>query len=183
MKKTTVIAAAAVALMSASGIALAAKSWNLAGEEISRFDGKVVDAMCAITGDCPTDCGDGRRQLGIMTEDGKFVLATKNHGIFTGASDDLLEFCGKDVTVDGLFSTNHGAKIFAVQFVKEAGEGGKWRKANRWGPKWAKKNGLKANDKKQNRWFSHDPRVKEIIARDGFLGLGEEADKKFLADY
>ena len=184
MKKAGILAAAATAaLLTASGIALAAKSWNLTGEEIVRFDGKIIDALCAIAGDCPPDCGAGRRQLGILTADDTFYLAVKNFGPFTGATDDLLEFCNQQVTVDGLFSSNHGAKVFALHFVKAAKQGAKWRKANRWGPKWAERNGLKANDKKQNRWFKYDPRVEEIIERDGFLGLGEEADGKFLADY
>ena len=34
-----------------------AKSWNLQGQENALFEGKVVDALCALTGDCPTDCG------------------------------------------------------------------------------------------------------------------------------
>ncbi len=32
-----------------------ANSWNLLGEEMARFEGKVVDALCALRGDCPAD--------------------------------------------------------------------------------------------------------------------------------
>jgi hypothetical protein len=67
-----------------------------------------------------------------------------------------------------------------VQFVRP--EGGDWRRANRFLDKWAITNGLDPAGKAKNTWFKRDPRVKEIIERDGFLGLGPEEDKKFLAD-
>lgn len=183
MKKTVIFAAATAALVGASGLAMAAKSWNLTGEEIARFDATVVDAICATTGDCPPDCGAGQRQLGLMTDEDKFILVSKNAEAFTGAADDLIEFCGKKVTVDGLFTANQGVRFFAVQFVKDSAEGAKWRGAKRWGVNWAERNGLDPASKKKNQWFRHDPRIKALRDRDGFLGLGAEEDKKFLADY
>ena len=81
-----------------------ANSWNLLGEEMARFEGKVVDALCALTGDCPADCGAGKRQMGILrSADGHFLLVNKNgQPIFTGATVDLAPYCGKTVEVDGL---------------------------------------------------------------------------------
>lgn len=43
-----------------------AKSWNLLGEEKARFTAKVVDLLCELGGDCADNCGEGRRQLGLL---------------------------------------------------------------------------------------------------------------------
>ena len=42
----------------------AAQSWSVTGEEKARFDAKVVDVLGELTGDCPAECGAGRRQRG-----------------------------------------------------------------------------------------------------------------------
>ena len=173
---------AAVGLLAVSGIAWAAKSWNLTGEEIVRFDAKVVDILCELTGDCPANCGDGKRQLGLINGEGVLIPVTKNMTAFTGAVDELIDFCGQTITADGLFSTNHGLRLMALHFSKPAGEGGEWRRANRFLAKWAARNDVDPASKIPNQWFRHDPRVKAIIERDGFLGLGPEADKAFLAE-
>ena len=58
---------AAVALLSAPASAQdfsaksEAKSWNLYAEVPARFEAKVVDIMCELAGDCPSDCGGGTR--------------------------------------------------------------------------------------------------------------------------
>ena len=180
MRRWTIIASASL-LMAWGGAAQAAQSWGVAGEETARFDAKVVDILCELTGDCADACGQGRRQLGLLTDENKLVLPTKNNAPFAGATDDLIDFCGQRVTVDGIFTTNHDTRVFAVQFVRP--EGGEWRRANRFLNKWAEMNGFDPAGKEKNSWFRRDPRVKEIIERDGFLGLGPEEDKKFLADY
>ncbi len=182
MRRFGVMAAIAV-LLTATGVAWAAKSWNLTGEEIVRFEAKVVDLLCEITGDCPADCGGGKRQLGLLKDDGVLIPVTKNMTAFTGATEELMGFCGKKVTADGLLSSNHGTRVMALHFVKETGEGGKWQKANRYLGVWADRNGVDPAGKKPKQWFRHDPRIKMLIERDGFLGLGPEEDKKFLADY
>jgi len=66
-----------------------------------------------------------------------------------------------------------------MQFVKEAPDG-KWRRANRFLPRWAEANGFQPNGPEAKQWFRHDPRVKAVIERDGVLGLGPDADKKYL---
>ena len=53
-----------------SGAAWAAEEWGLPGEEVVRFEAKVVDILCELTGDCPADCSDGTRQLGLLTAEG-----------------------------------------------------------------------------------------------------------------
>lgn len=163
----------------APGAARAAESWGLPGEEKARFEAKVVDVLCELTGDCPDNCGGGKRQLGLLTGEGRLVLALKNMTAFTGAADELIDFCGKEVVADGLFATNRGYTIFALHFVREAPDG-KWRRANRFLPKWAEANGLSPEDKKVKQWFRHDPRIKTVLEADGILGLGPEADKAYL---
>ncbi len=180
MKRIVHIALAA-SLLLAPALALAAESWGLPDEQTTRFDATVVDLLCALTGDCPADCGGGARQLGLVTDDGKLLPVFKNFVAFAGATAELADFCGKRVTADGLLATNRGLTIFALQFVREAPDG-KWRRANRFTPKWAEANGVAADSKQAKRWFRNDPKVKARLARDGILGLGLEADEKFLAE-
>ena len=171
-------AAAFAALLSIPGAAWAADEWGLPEEEVVRFDAKVVDILCELTGDCAENCGGGERQLGLLTGEGALVMPIKNVTPFAGTADELLDFCGKQVTADGLYSTNRGYKIFALQFVKEAPDG-KWRRANRFLPKWAEANGLDPKGKEAKQWFRNDPTVKSILAEDGVLGLGLEADEAY----
>jgi hypothetical protein len=168
-----------LAALVASGAARAADSWGLPNEEKARFDAKVVDMLCELTGNCPADCGAGTRQLGLLMDDGRLILPLKNQVPFAGAADELAGFCGKLVTADGLFATNRGHKIFALQFVREAPDG-KWQRANRFLPDWAAANNVDPKSPVAQAWFRNDPRVKALIAEQGKLGLGPEADKKFL---
>ncbi len=159
--------------------ARAAEGWGLPGEEKARFEATVVDLLCEMTGDCPADCGAGKRQLGLLKDDGRLVLPLKNQVFFAGAAAELIDFCAQRVIADGLFSTNRGHTVFALQFVKLASDG-KWRRADRFLPKWAERNGVGPKSATAKRWFENDPRVKNLIARDGKLGLGLEADRTYL---
>src|SRR3546814_4180915 len=67
----------AVAFLIAAN-AQAANSWGLPNEEIVRFEAKVVDVLCELSGDCPADGGAGHRQLGLVTDDGTLILPVKN---------------------------------------------------------------------------------------------------------
>ena len=82
-----------------------ARTWNLYAEVPALFDAKVVDVMCELTGNCPANCGDGERQLGLLrSADNVLVMATKNNQpAFTGAVVDLLPYCGQQVTVGQQF--------------------------------------------------------------------------------
>lgn len=170
MKKLLLMAFIA-ALAHAPVPADAAQGWGLVGEEIVRFDAKVVDVLCELTGDCPSNCGAGSRQLGLIDAEGKLYPVFKNVVPFAGATAELIDFCGKTVTADGLLSNNRGVTIFSLQFVREAPDG-TWRKANRFLPKWAKTNGVAIDSNAAKAWFRNDPRVKALIAAQGKLGLG-----------
>jgi hypothetical protein len=172
-------AALVAAVLISAGAARAAESWGLAGEQTARFEATVVDLLCELTGDCPADCGAGQRQLGLLKDDGTLVLPLKNQVIFAGGAAELIGFCAQRVVADGLMVTNRGHSFFALQFVKGAPDG-KWRRANRFLPKWAAENGVGPKSAKAKRWFENDPRVKDLIARDGKLGLGLEADQTYL---
>lgn len=166
-----ILTAMLLSVIWASG-ALAAESWGLPEEQKTRFEAKVVDALCELTGDCPDRCGGGERQLGLLTGDGELILPLKNVVPFAGASSELLEFCGKNVVADGLFATNRGVKVFALQFVREAPDG-KWRRANRFASQWAEANGVDPKSKTAQQWFRNDPAVMKVIDRDGKLGTGK----------
>ena len=159
--------------------ARAANSWGVTNEEIVRFDAKVVDILCELTGDCPADCGAGKRQLGLVDGQGKLILVAKNQTPFSGAAVELAPFCGKVVTADGLFTEHRDVRLFAIQFVREAPDG-EWRGANRFVNDWAKRNNVSADSAQAKQWFRNDPNVKRAIERDGLLGLGEAEDKAYL---
>ena len=158
-----------------------AKSWNLYAEQPALFDGRVVDVMCELTGDCPENCGDGSRQLGILrAADGVLTLAVKNNQpAFTGAVVDLLPYCGQEVTADGLLieDPDLGAtNIYLVQRVRTGG--GDWQSANRWTKVWAE-----TAPEGKGQWFRRDPRIAAEIAKDGYLGLGPDTDAAFIEEY
>ncbi len=156
-----------------------ARSWNLTGEEKARFSAKVVDILCEVSGKCAEKCGAGSYQLGLLTEGGKLIPVNKNgQTSFNGAVSDLLPLCGKTVEVDGLLVGEEvPAKLYQIQLIKQ--EGQDWAKANRHTKDWKEK--FPDVDGK-GPWFRRDPRVLSILEKDGYLGLGEEADKKFIEE-
>ena len=164
-----------------------AKSWNLFGEEKARFEGKVVDALCLLTGDCPADCGAGKRQMGILrSADGRFLLVNKNgQPVFTGASVDLVPYCGQMVEVDGLLVGDRDVtpglgdgKLFQVQTVSILGEEAA-KKANIWTRDWAERNPEVGG---KGPWFRRDPKIMEQIEAHGRFGLGAEVDRKYIEE-
>ena len=166
-----------------------AKGWkNLQGREPAVFKAKVVDLLCELTGECAEKCGNGRRQMGLLREaDGKLILAGKNaQATFNGATVDLAAYCGQNVTVDGFLVGNPDVaaeKFYMVQVIQREGSD-KWAKARRWTRMWQRdnpdlKDALKAA---KNRWFRIDPAVNAEIEANGWLGLGAEADEKFIAE-
>lgn len=184
------LAAALIALALPAGAAdfsagSEAKGWGLLGEEKARFEAKVVDLLCEVSGDCPTDCGAGRRQLGLLrAADGVLVLAMKNtQPVFSGAAADLAPWCGQDVEVDGLLVGDEAetpAKFYLVQRIRPAA-GGEWSKADRWLSEWKAANPDAAAQK--GPWFRNDPRIQAKISEDGWLGLGAAADEAFIREY
>ncbi len=154
------------ALLVSAGAAKAAEEWGIEGEEKARFEAKVVDVLCELTGDCPKNCGDGKRQLGLLKGDGKLILAVKNVDIFAGAANDLKSFCGKKIIADGLLIKNPKIPLFALQFKRLAPDG-KWSRANQFGKDWSKANDNKA----AGQWFRNDKTIKKAIAEQGVLGI------------
>ncbi len=151
--------------VSLASVVHAANSWRIPGEELARFDAKVVDVLCELTGDCPANCGGGKRQLGVLRPDGTLVLAVKSQNFFAGAVPDLLPHCGETITVDGLLIKDEHMTMFALQYIKT--KGGKWQKADRRGDDFVADN----PGKKGNQWFRHHPVIDAHLKKNGVLGL------------
>ncbi|WP_120496999.1 hypothetical protein [Kiloniella sp. EL199] len=150
----------------ALGTAQAANEWGIEHEEAKELDGKVVDLACELSGNCPANCGDGKRQLGLLLDDGTLYPVVKGGTNFAGGTDDLIGQCGKTVHVDGLLIKDPLMTIYFVQRIKSE-ETGEWSKANQWGKNWKAAN----PGKKLGRWFREDPRVAKIVEKSGKLGI------------
>ena len=159
----------AAALMSAcvAGPAHAAEEWGIDHERKVRFEAEVVDILCELTGDCPPDCGAGKRHLGLLTAEDRLIPAVKNFDPFAGTQADLAPFCGQRVIVDGLMIDNPKIPMFVVQFKKAAGPEGKWARGNWFTKAWAESH----PGKDASQWFRHDGRIGAEIARAGKLGI------------
>ena len=160
-----------------------AKEWNLYGEEKALFSGKVVDLLCELSGDCPANCGDGNRNLGIVRlDDNRLIAVLKNRqASFNGATEDLLPYCNTMVDVDGLMVGDDDvsqSRFYMVQLIRVTGEE-KWNKTTRWTKRWAQKN---PEAKGKGPWFRRDPRVKKQLAKSGHFGLGVEFDRKYIEE-
>ena len=168
MYRTIFIGIATSVALSAS--AFAAEGWGINHEKVTRAEVKVVDLLCEVTGNCVPNCGNGKRQLGLLFDNGKLVPAVKNNDPFAGAIADLLPFCGKRIVADGLLISNPKMSMFQLQFLRAAPKGqpkGEWS-----GAKWFTRNWVKANPgKKGEQWYKHDRRVTDLIAKDGVLGI------------
>lgn len=160
MKRILPLLLALVAVPSAQ----AAQPWGIGHEKPVIVAGKVVDLPCALTGDCPADCGAGRRQLGILTPQGKLLPAVKGDVFFAGAVQDLLPYCGGRVMADGLLIENPKATLFFVQNVR-----GSTRET--WKPAKAFLDWWRARYGSSDRWWEDDPRVRSELERSGVLGI------------
>ena len=144
----------------------------------------VVDPLCELTGDCPDNCGDGRRQLALIRAvDDVMVLPLKNaQAAFTGAPAELLPFCGMEVEVDGVLLEDEDVgsrNLYMVQLIRAVGDE-EWTKANRWTKDWAAKH---PDAKGKGPWFRRDPRVQAELEREGWLGLGPEEEAAFVEEW
>ena len=157
---------------------------NLQGRENATFRAKVVDVVCALTGDCPADCGGGARQMALLREaDGVLVPAAKNaQPLFTGAAVDLAPYCGQTVTVDGLLVGNPAltdTKVYQLFLIRREGHDA-WARAERWTRVWKREH--KDLAKEDGPWFRYDPAVQKAIEANGYLGLGAAADRAFIEE-
>lgn len=160
-----------------------AKPWGPYAEAPARFVATVTDALCAVAGDCPADCGAGRRQMALLRKaDGALIYPLKNaQPVFSGAANELLPFCGQPVEVDGLMISDHdlgAANVYLVQRIRAEGAAD-WITANRWTRDWQAAN-PDATGKQP--WFRRDPRIRAAIAATGYFGLGSEKDAAILKD-
>lgn len=160
-----------------------AREWGLYAEQKALFTAVVSDPLCELAGDCADDCGGGARQLVLVRQaDDAMVFPLKNaQSAFNGAVADLAPFCGQTVDVDGLLIDDPeigATNVYLVQRIRP--EGGEWQKANIWTDDWAAKN---PGADGKGPWFRRDPRVLQQIEEEGYLGLGEETDKAFIADW
>lgn len=161
-----------------------AVSWNLYAEQPARFEAKVVDILCEITGDCPADCGAGKRQLGLVrSADSVLVYPNKNNQpVFSGAANELLPYCGQQVEVDGLMISDPdiagATNIYQLQKIRSVGATD-WVKANKWTKDWQAAN---PDNQGKEPWFRRDPRVNARLAETGYLGLGLDVDATFIKE-
>lgn len=160
-----------------------AASWNLYAEQPARFEAKVVDVLCEVTGDCAADCGGGKRQLGLLrSADTALIYPNKNNQpVFSGAVSELLPYCGLEVEVDGLMITDPdigAANIYQIQKIRAVGSPD-WVKANKWTKDWQAAN---PDNTGKDPWFRRDTRVNAYIADTGYLGLGLDTDAPFIAE-
>jgi hypothetical protein len=161
-----ILPAIAVSALFINTSAFAASEWGIDNEKKTRIDAKVVDLLCEITGNCVADCGGGKRQLGLLLDNGKLIPVVKNFEPFAGAANDLHKFCNKRVTADGLMISSPKMPLFALQFKRLAPDG-KWSRANQFGKDWSVANG----GKNPGQWFRQDPTIKKLIAEQGVLGI------------
>lgn len=183
MWKTTLAAALLATLPGAAPATepSQAETWGLFGEQPLRLEAKVTDLLCALTGDCPTDCGAGKRPLGLVADDGRLIVLAKNaEPIFTGAVVDMLPYCGKRVEVDGLMVGEGPARVYQAQLVRLAGSGKPFEKTERWSKAWDAAHPAAA--KSEEPWFRKDPAIGALIRKNGYFGLGLEADEKYLKE-
>lgn len=163
-----------------------AREWGLFAESPARFAATVTDPLCALAGDCAPDCGGGTRQLVLLREaDGVMVFPLKNaQPAFTGATLELLPFCGQRVEVDGLLLDDPeigATNVYLVQRVLPEGAT-EWIRSNRWTRAWAEEHPDAAGP---GPWFRRDPAILERIEAEGWLGLGagSAAEELFLEDW
>lgn len=158
-------------MIAAASAADAADGWGIDKEKIVQLEVTVVDIACSLGKDCPPACGAGKRQLGMMTADGKLYPAVKGGTLFAGAVADLLPYCGRKVHVDGLLIENTAMQLFFVQNLRERADD-KWQPAEAFEKQWTAVHG------KSDEWFRADPLVKSTIGEDGVLGIKGLEPKK-----
>ena len=118
----------------------------------------MVDLLCALTGDCPANCGGGKRQLGILTADGRLLPAAKGNVFFAGATPDLLPHCGRTVYADGLLIENPAMTLYFAQYLKTTADAA-WAPTDAYLTQWTAAHG------KAEEWWRADSAVAKVIAR------------------
>lgn len=146
--------------------ASAAEPWGLENEQAVELEGKVVDLACALAGDCPPGCGGGRRQLGVLTSEGRLLPLVKGAVNFANAVPDLLPFCGRDLQVDGLLIESPAMPLLFVQNLRASADE-PWRPTDAFERAWRARHGGEPGVE----WFRTDPEVRAAIEAAGVLGI------------
>jgi len=149
----------------------AAELWNIPHERSQTIKGIVVDLLCALKQDCPHACGHGRRQLGLLQEDGKLRFIAKGNIDFAGAVPDLQPYCGKQVELDGLLIENPAVTLFFVQGLRTDANAG-FTPTDAFLKAWSARNG------KSDEWWRKDPVARQLIDEDGPFGIRGLAPQK-----
>lgn len=182
---------AAAALLLAAPAALAqdfsanseAKPWNLTGEEPARFEAEVVDMLCTVAGDCEDECSGRPRALGLLrSADDTLIFPMKNgEPVFAGRlrrARTLLRPDGRGGRADDQQRGSGRTQCLHGPADPRRGRRGVGA-GTRWGQVWKEEH----PDAGGGPWFRNDPRVNAAIEADGYLGLGQEADEAFIADW
>lgn len=144
--------------------AQAADGFGFENEAPAVLEGKIVDLACTLKGDCPPECGGGRRQLGLLSSDGKLSAIVKGPVDFANAVPDMLALCGKDVQLDALVINDPTIRIVMVQGVRGKSSE-RWRKPRQFESQWETANG------KSDEWYREDKAVRKVIGEDGVYGI------------
>lgn len=163
---------ALAAFLAAANGARAADSLGVSNEKLVVLTGKVVDVACELTKDCPPNCADGARQLGLKGDDGKLYIAAKSATIFAGLTRDLIGYCGKPIIADGLLTSNYGTTILMIQRLKPT-ESSPWIETSAFSIEWAKRHNTTPDGKLADEWYRNDPAVLDAVAKHGKTGLGQ----------
>ena len=152
------------------GQAFAADSFSLNNEVLLVVKGKVVDLACVLGQGCPPNCGDGKRQLGVLTADDRLYVAAKSNANFAGLTHDLLPLCGQQIIADGLTTTSQGTRLLMIQGLK-LHDGDAFAETDRFLKDWAAAHGTTPDSKITEEWFRNDPAIAAAVAKRGKTGL------------
>ena len=144
--------------------AISAESVGAQYENEVTLSGQIVDVACELTGNCPKNCGEGNRVLGLKTADATLYLIAKGPPLFANANESVLPFCSRAIDVDGLLIKNPKMPLLFVQRYRAAGDKD-WKDADGFEVAWKAKNG------EADEWFRKDKRVIDLVAKNGPLGI------------
>jgi hypothetical protein len=148
----------------------AADSLGVSNEHLLTLKGTVVDLACEIAHDCRPNCADGHRPLGLKGDDGKLYVAAKSNTIFAGLTRDLIAYCGKEITADGLITSNYGTTLLMIQRFKP-GETADWIETDKFAEEWARQHQTDPAGKETEEWYRHDSGVARAVDLHGKTGL------------
>lgn len=74
-----------------------------------------------------------------------------------------------------MFTEHQGIRFFQVQNVRTPG--GQWQKGTRYLQTWSERSGKSPSV--ASKWYKNDDRVKDVLEKDGRLGLGQAADEAY----